>query len=134
MTYGVESRQRPGDRSQRRDGDAREFPFTLKGKKGHGPAPTLQPKFRDYFSVFMLAAVVVIILLIVGGQTLIWANTGHWPGISVGDVIALALPTAPIGIWVAKPQTWLGLHQIVTETPLVMFIIIVWGLIAWLMD
>ena len=57
-------------------------------------------------------------LLIPCGEAIVWLNTGHWPGLSLADVIVALDPTGRLAEWALAPQSWIGLQKIVSGVPL----------------
>ena len=79
--------------------------------------------------VVSLAALASAVIL-VGGQVYIWANTGKWVGVSLGDAIRVAAQHTAIAQWITQPKSWIGIHDAVTEVPLLACIVLVWGAIC----
>ena len=59
-------------------------------------------------AVFFLGA-----LAILGMQILEYLQIGHWPAFSVIDAARLFSTES----WLYKPDSWLGLHKILSSTP-----------------
>ena len=66
--------------------------------------------------LFFLAA-----LVIVAGQVLLWLNRGKWPGLSILNVIVLVNPAS--ADWIIDPQSWIGLHKLLSEIPLALWFV-----------
>lgn len=112
------------------------FPIKWRRRKAEGKATAdaTHPPLSAWCAVLLASVAILSIVMLVGWQTLRWAQTGQWPGASLGGLIVVVLPDTPIGAWAVQPVSWIGLHEVVMEVPLVVWILVAWWLLDRLLD
>jgi len=86
------------------------------------------PVFAGCLGIGLISAALI---LVPAGQAFIWLKTGHWPSLTLANVIAPLLNRNAFGNWLTAPHSWFGLHNLVNkmvyEWPLFLWIFGLWA-------
>jgi len=70
----------------------------------------------------MLCLVLAVLVPVI--EAISWLRTGAWPGWSLADVIRTVDFTGILSEWIVAPQSWVGLHRVITDIGLPWWLVI----------